>query len=121
MLASSPLLTGDVDGMMSGGRPAMRTDTIEAVGINDQGSLWVKPATATFPFIYREAKEVHWDAQRLYLYSPKPREWTYIDWFEQIRDAAAEQGVKLTIETTTSWSNIEPALREGITAASSGG
>jgi len=99
----------------------MRTDAIKAIGIDDKGSLWVKPATATFPYIYREAMEVHWDAERVCLYSPKPREWTYIDWFRRIRDAAREQGVELTVETTTSWSNIEAALRQGISTSGGSG
>ena len=54
----------------------MRTDSVEAVGIGEAGSLWVKPAAATIPLIYREAMEVHWDPTRLRLYSPKPRKWS---------------------------------------------
>lgn len=34
----------------------MRADTIAAVGIDDGRSLRVKPTTATFPYIYREAR-----------------------------------------------------------------
>jgi hypothetical protein len=60
----------------------MQTDTIEAIGIDESGSLWVKPAVATFPHIYREAMEVYWDAERLCLYSPEPREWSYAAWFK---------------------------------------
>lgn len=93
------------------------TDAIEAVGIDDSGSLWVKPTTAAFPYIYREAMEVHWDAEQLRLYSPKPRDWSYVDWFKQIKDAALEQGVKLTLERTTSWSNIDDDLQKAITAS----
>jgi hypothetical protein len=48
----------------------MRTDAIAAIGIDEDGSLWVKPATATFPFIYREAMDVKWDAERLRLSAP---------------------------------------------------
>jgi hypothetical protein len=95
----------------------MRTDAIEAVGVEDDGSLWVKPATTTFPYIYREAMEVHWDAKRLRLYSPKPREWSYVDWFRQIRNAAREQGVRLTLEQTTSWLNVDADLQQAITTA----
>jgi hypothetical protein len=93
----------------------MRADTIAAVGIDDGGSLWVKPATATFPYIYREAMEVHWDAERLRLYSPKPREWSYVRWFKQIRDAAREQGVQLEVGRTTSWAGIDPELWQAMT------
>ena len=93
----------------------MRADTIAAVGIDDGGSLWVKPATATFPYIYREAMEVHWDAERLRLYGPKPREWSYVRWFKQIRDAAREQGVQLEVGPTTSWTGIDPELWQAMT------
>ena len=98
----------------------MRTDTIEAVGIDEGGSLWVKPAMATFPYIYREAMAVHWDAGRLRLYGPKPREWSYAAWFEQIRDAARQQGVELELGQTTSWTGIGPELQQAITSSGSG-
>lgn len=87
----------------------MRTDPIEAVGIDEGGSLWVKPAAATFPLIYREAMEVHWDAERRRLYSPKPREWSYAAWFKQITDAAREQGVELQLGPATTWTGVDPS------------
>lgn len=89
----------------------MQTDVIEAVGIDEGGSLWVRPATATFPYIYREAMEVHWDAERACLYSPKPREWPYTAWFRHIRDAAREQGVDLKLDPATAWVGVDPELR----------
>ena len=93
----------------------MLKDTIEAVGMDERGSLWVKPATATFPYVYREAIEIGWDAVRLCLYSPTPREWSYAAWFKQIMAAAREQGVELELSQTTSWSGIEPDLQQAIT------
>jgi hypothetical protein len=95
----------------------MRTDVIEAVGVEDDGSLWVKPAAATFPYIYREAMEIHWDAERLRLYTPKPRQWSHVDWFKQIRNAARLQGVRLTLEQTTSWLNVDADLQQAIMKA----
>jgi len=92
----------------------MRTDWIAEVGIDEGGSLWVKPATAAFPYIYREGKEIRWDAQRLRLYSPKPWDWSYVAWFNQIRDAAREQGVELEIGAATSWSGLESELRKAL-------
>lgn len=92
----------------------MLTDAIEAIGIDEKGSLWVKPATHTFPLIWREAMEVHWDGERRCLYGPKPRKWSYIDWFTQIRDAACEQGVVLELTETTSWSGIDAELQKAI-------
>lgn len=90
----------------------MRTDTIEAVGIDGDGSLWVEPTSATFPLIYREAMEVYWDAERLRLYTPKPREWAHGAWFKQIRDAARQQGVELQLGPATTWSDIDPEMQQ---------
>ena len=75
----------------------------------------VKPATATFPYIYREAMAVHWDAERLRLYGPKPRDWSYVRWFKQIGDAAREQGVQLELRHTTLWTGVDPELRQAMT------
>ena len=92
----------------------MRTDAIEEVGIDQNGSLWVRPATATFPYIYREAMEVHWDAERRCLYSPKPREWSYLSWFRQIVCGARYQGVELVLKPETLWSGIDDELRQAM-------
>ena len=92
----------------------MRIDRIAAVGIGYDGSLWVKPATEVFPQIYREGMEVSWDSVRLCLYSPKPREWSYLVWFVQIRDAARAQGVNLEVGPTTLWTEIAPDLKAAI-------
>jgi Integron Cassette Protein Hfx_Cass5 len=97
----------------------MQTDWIEAVGIDESGSLWVKPATARFPYVYREALQVNWDAERCRLFVPKPREWSYIRWFSQIRDAARAQGVELIVEAGTSWHGLEAELRQAIIDAAS--
>ena len=97
---------------------AMRSDEIEAVGIDDDGSLWVKPATCTFPFIYRAGVEVNWDDRRHCLYAPKPREWSYSKWFRQIIDAAqSEYGTELRIVPTTFWSNVAASLRQEISTS----
>lgn len=92
----------------------MQTDRIASLGIDDDGALWVRPATTTFPYIYREAKGVEWDAEQRRLRSPKPREWSYVDWFVRIKDAAREQGVELAVEGATSWSNVPADLRRAI-------
>jgi len=93
----------------------MRADTIDAIGIDDRGSLWVKPANSIFPNIYREAMEVQWDPNRRCLYGPPPRKWSYADWFRQIAAAASEQGVQLSIAPTTTWSGVAPDIRDAIT------
>jgi hypothetical protein len=100
----------------------MQTDTIRAVGIDEQGALWVEPTTTRFPYVYREAMGVRWSAKEVRLFGAKPREFpdldfTKVQWFRQIVAAAQEQGVELLIAETTDWSNIEPDLREEIAAA----
>jgi hypothetical protein len=60
----------------------MKKDTIAEVAIDEQGRLRVTPTSNSYAMIYREAVEVHWDAGGKYLYSPKPRKWSYLDWFK---------------------------------------
>ena len=98
----------------------MTADAIAEVGIDDRGRLYVAPATHTFPYIYREAMEVHWDAQCGYLHSPPaPRAelaspaW----WFRQILAAAEEQGCQLRLGPQTRWHNVSKHTREEIELA----
>jgi len=96
----------------------MRVDEIEAVGIDGNGSLWVKPASSSFPLIYRAAMEVQWDEGRRCLYAPKPRDWSYASWFRQITDAARrEYDTELRIVPTTSWLNVDANLQQEILAS----
>jgi hypothetical protein len=89
-------------------------DSIAAVGIDAEGRLFVRPASARFPQIYREAMEVHWDAASRQLYSPRPHEWTYPRWFQQIVHAAAEQGWELRLMPSTAWIDIPAEVRAEI-------
>ena len=73
----------------------MDRDEIAEIVIDAAGQLHVVPASHAFPYIYREAMEVHWDPERHSLYSPPPREWSYSRWFQQILVAAREQGCEL--------------------------
>jgi len=92
----------------------MRTDRIAAIGIDESGSLWQRPGNEKFPFIYREAMEVHWDTVRNCLYSPVPRGWSYSDWYRQIVAAAREQGVILVQDNLTEWNGPIEELRSSI-------
>ena len=92
----------------------MKTDLISMVEIDAEGRLHLVPESCSFPYIYREAMEVHWDTERCSLYSPKPRKWDYERWFSQILEAAKEQGVDLNITETTRWRNITNVLKEAI-------
>ena len=87
----------------------MERDEIALVEIDDTGRLHVVPAHHTFPYIYREAMEVHWDTARGSLHSPKPRQWSYAQWFSHILAAAREQGCELYATGRTQWRNVSQA------------
>lgn len=93
-----------------------QVDEIEAIGIDEAGGLWIRPATKQLPYIYREGAEVGWDASLLRLTSPKPRVWSHVQWFEQIVKAARGQGVALTLVASTSWVNLDENLQQAIIA-----
>lgn len=96
-------------------RLAMSDDTICEVGINDEGGLYVRPSSATFEFIYRAAMEVNWDQDNRCLFGPKPRAWTYVDWFKLIVAAAGDEyGIELRLTPQTTWSNVSDTIRAEI-------
>jgi hypothetical protein len=95
----------------------MNADDIALVEIDAGGRLCVSPTSASYPFVYRAASEVHWDSHSKYLYSPAPREWSYTRWFRQILDAVkSEYGVTLTFTPQTLWRNIDEPLKSEIVA-----
>jgi len=96
----------------------MQQDAIAEIGIDAKDRLYVKPCSVALPYIYREAMEVHWDSDGLFLYSPKPREWSYAQWFKQIVAAAREQSCQLAISQSTTWVNIPASVQAEILAVS---
>ncbi|MEX6690097.1 hypothetical protein QTN47_21490 [Danxiaibacter flavus] len=93
----------------------MITDKILEIGIDNSGRLFIKPWKEHFTLIYRTATEVHWDNNDLFLYSPKPREWTYFDWFKHITGVAeTECNCKLLLNDQTIWTNIADELKQQI-------
>jgi hypothetical protein len=93
----------------------MNTDYIEAVGINEQGELYIKPTTKHFGLIWRSATQVHWSERGNYLYSPKPREWSYLDWYKHIVTVIAnEYNCKLLVTEDTAWNHVNNELRSQI-------
>ena len=96
----------------------MNEDAIAEVGIDGQDRLYVRPATTSFEYIYRSAMEIHWDADHKRLYGPLPKEWSYIQWFNQILAATADEyGIRLKLDPTTVWSNVPDDLRTKICVA----
>lgn len=94
----------------------MTRDEITSVEIDDEGRLRVRPSKVDMPLVWRAAMEVYWDASTRTLYSPKPREWTYPMWFQQLLAAAHEYGVHLTLSPGTHWSNVPGDVRVEIEA-----
>lgn len=90
-------------------------DEIVELGIDKYERLFIRPKNKRFTLIYRTATEVHWDEKELFLYSPKPREWSYYDWFRHIIDVADKEcNSKLILTHRTIWTNIENNLKKQI-------
>jgi len=92
----------------------MESDLIIEIGIDNEKRLYVKPESKSFPYIYREAMEVHWNDKELYLYGAKPRQWEYKDWYVQILSAAKVQNCVLKLAENCVWSGISNELKEKI-------
>lgn len=92
----------------------MATDEIIEIGIDNEGRLYIKPLTSQFQYIYRLAVEVNWDSSKKILYSPKPRDWTYLKWYNHIIATAIECGCQLQLTKKTEWVNIPDELKTEI-------
>ena len=87
----------------------MDQDFISAVKIDDQGRLHVVPDNTEFPLIYHAGLEVSWDDSTRSLHSPKPRDWDYVRWYQQLVTAAAQEyGCQLLLTDQTTWINVDP-------------
>ncbi|RVU02384.1 hypothetical protein EOD41_00130 [Mucilaginibacter limnophilus] len=90
----------------------MDIDHIEAIGINEQGQLYVKPCKKQFTLIWRSATQVHWNDTGSYLYSPKPTEWSYMDWYKHIVTVIADEyNCKLLVVNDTLWYSVDNELK----------
>lgn len=99
----------------------MKIENIHEIGINETGQLYLRPEQERFILIWRSATEVHWNNKENFLYSPKPREWSYLDWYKQIVSVVAnEYNVNLNVTDKTLWSNIPSNLKENIIETNSG-
>jgi hypothetical protein len=92
-----------------------RQDEIIEIGIDENEQLFIKPKSERFTLIYRTATEVHWNEKGLFLYSPKPREWSYYDWYRHITNMAEKEcNCKLMLTPRTTWTNIPDDLKKQI-------
>lgn len=89
----------------------MERDEIIEIGIDSEERLYLVPKSKQFPLIYREAKEVSWSPEGKCLYSPKPREWSYVRWYNQIVNAAKEQSCILSISKNVKWVDVPESLK----------
>ena len=89
-------------------------DTIEEIGIEESGRIYIKPSRQVLLYIYRTATAVHWNESQAYLYSPIPIEFSYFDWYQMILTAAKEQGCELIVSDTTTFKNIPDKLQAQI-------
>ena len=89
---------------------------IAEVYIDEHRKLCVRPEPPhDFTHVYRAAMEVHWDRERGCLYSPAPREWTYIQWYEQIVAAVLDEyGVQLIVTKCTSFRSLPPEVQHRV-------
>ena len=69
----------------------MKRDVIKKVEIDALDRLNISPEEQKFTQICRIATQVHWDPQNQTLYSPKPTDWTYVDWYNHIIKVAHEE------------------------------
>ena len=95
----------------------LRIDNIIEVGIDDKQRLYVRPEKQTFKYIRRAAAEIGWDDKENILFSPKPREWSYHDWYRHILAIAKDEySCSLHLTEQTKWTNIPSDLKQQIVA-----
>lgn len=95
----------------------MRQDEIDEIEVDGQ-TLFIKPKSEKFPYIYREAKCVKWNPERAMLsMSVDPSwEWDLLKCYRQILSAVKEQSCLLQITEKTIWKNVDASLKALILA-----
>ena len=95
---------------------------ITEIRIDSSGRLLIHPALdagQTFEFIYRAAVGVNWEPESNSLVAPPPKEWSYLDWYENVLPAvASEYRDQLILTSKTRWTNIPADLRSQIEESS---
>lgn len=93
----------------------MSTYLITKVKIDDLERLLIFVKGTSYSLIWRSATGVNWDKQLNALYSEKPREWSYLMWFNHIRAVVkAECSDDLQISGETLFENIPDNLHSEI-------
>ncbi|TLP74372.1 hypothetical protein [Maribacter sp. ACAM166] len=93
----------------------MDRDRIAYIEIDDLGYLHIGLGLKKFVLIYRTAMEVHWNPEKQTFYSPKPSDWTYLDWYNHILKVVKEKCFcELYLTYETKWVNVLEDLKSGI-------
>lgn len=93
----------------------MKKDKILYIKINKEGQMHIKPESSEFHMIYRSASGVHWNNDSKTLYTAKPKDWSYFDWYKHIMAIAqGDNYCKLEITAETEWINISNDLKKEI-------
>lgn len=94
----------------------MTTDNIKAISIDDEGKLRIYPSSTTYDNIHKSVAEVHWDAEDKFLYSPSPRDSSYLQWFIYIVFMINSKcGNLLIIDGKTEWMGFPEETKNQIT------
>ncbi|WP_295796019.1 hypothetical protein [Mucilaginibacter sp.] len=81
------------------------------IEIDDLGRLCICPEKEEFTLIFRTATEVHWDGKGRFLYSPKPQEWSYFEWYKHITSVVMEEfNCELLLNSNTRFDNLPENL-----------
>ena len=92
----------------------MRADKIDKIEIDSIGRLCITPHMEEFFQIWTLATGVQWDDKGRFLFSPEPREWTYLDWYKHIISVIKECNCVLTLTDDTEWINVPSTLKTEI-------
>ncbi|WP_147415933.1 hypothetical protein [Ulvibacterium marinum] len=94
----------------------MDRDRIIKVEIDSLGCLHISPNMKKFTLVYRTAKQVHWNQEKQTVYSPKPTDWTYVDWYNHILKVVKEECFcELYLTDDTNWINVSEHIKSEIT------
>jgi hypothetical protein len=103
--------------MENGVAELMPTDEVAEIGLDGESGLYVRTTSNEYPYIYRMASGVRWDAGRRCITIRVDSRLPCADWFRLIwQGAAQEYGVRLQLGEATEWTNVELADRQAIVA-----
>jgi hypothetical protein len=97
----------------------MRDELIAELTLDDAGRLLLKPAESSFDDLHMAgAWGFRWDEPTSSLAIPRPREWSYRDWFEHVVTIiGSEYGVHLKVGPDTQWVAVPSTVRDDIETA----